>query len=81
MSGLAYLQLDYISSVCSALDAATHLNTYQYNTEVAWIQDCVQTVDAEFDTITTFSSDEEVRAFRIKLNAIKLWLDSRVVLM
>ena len=66
--------------MCDSLDASPHLSTHEYNMEIMWLQDCVQTLDAEFDTIVAYSTEEEVHDLRCKLESVKTWLKNHVVL-
>lgn len=80
MSSLADLQLEYMQSMCSSLDASPHLTAHEYNMEVMWLQDCIQTLDAEFDTIVAYFTEEETHDLRCKLESVKTWLQNHVVL-
>jgi hypothetical protein len=79
MGTLAALQMQYLQSECEALDRATHLSSYAYNTEVAWIQDCVGTLSREFEMFTAFLEQDEVNAFATQLASLKAWLECHVL--
>ena len=69
---LRSFQIDYIMDVRARLET-THLSKHEYDTELAWIQDCVTTFKRDME-VDWFETDTEARAFQTKLNELSDWL-------